>query len=631
MRIQLWKRWICLLLFVLLFTGCSAANPAETTQQPEQTDVQTTKSREYFTTLKGNKKDTFTIMLYVNGGIAESEYGLATALLGELLEADLGENVNVILEMGGTDAWQNEHIASDTGARLLLDSEGLFVLEGGPAYTNISSSDKLKEFVASAQEEFPASRYALIFWGSLPMDMADIKAALSGSCLDFIGFDTEAVDSAETAYMLQDAADYLIAHTGAYAAMGWNYDTLLSALSQNSSLPTSDIAQIVSEGMSSNEFYFYTDLLPGVYCADLTEVSYLFTCINSFLSHAQKHLLAGDFAQIALARCSCDTSDRVAVTDIASALAYDESAPLLEAYDTMIVYASSDTSGLSIYFPTDAPEAVEQMLSYYEAQGIAYESFVSSYMSILLGGKAYVKNEFAATSQEMATTYPWYNATLAADYAELYYENYRYDSSVMKLWWKNDHYALVLYEGDETTLANLSIYTYIDTGEDYVLLNKIAITEKDADQDVIAPATDEWLAINGQTVSYAAYSKEDVAYYLVPAYWNDTAVSLVVLKDNTTPDGRVAGVIVQKGPYTDFSIISSGDLISFRYDFYSYDNLRMGESTYGVTIAVADTLRVSTESVDAGDVLICCIATDIFGVTYASESVNIRQAAIING
>jgi hypothetical protein len=120
-------------------------------------------------------------------------------------------------------------------------------------------------------------------------------------------------------------------------------------------------------------------------------------------------------------------------------------------------------------------------------------------------------------------------------------------------------------------------------------------------------------------------------YFLIPSYLNGAVASLVVVKDDTTPDGRVTGAILPEGPYSKFRAIASGDVISFRFDFYSYDSLPVGQNEFGLKIAITDSLRVAAESVSEGDVLICCAATDIYDNTYFSNMVNIRQAAIING
>ena len=47
---------------------------------------------------------------YLCGSDLESQNGCATADLSEMLEVQLPENVNVVIETGGANAWQNAEI-----------------------------------------------------------------------------------------------------------------------------------------------------------------------------------------------------------------------------------------------------------------------------------------------------------------------------------------------------------------------------------------------------------------------------------------------------------------------------------------------------------------------------------------
>ena len=53
-------------------------------------------------------------MVYMCGSDLESELGSATKDLEEMLAADLSEQVNVIIETGGTRQWKNDVISTET-------------------------------------------------------------------------------------------------------------------------------------------------------------------------------------------------------------------------------------------------------------------------------------------------------------------------------------------------------------------------------------------------------------------------------------------------------------------------------------------------------------------------------------
>ena len=61
---------------------------------------------------------------YLCGSDLESQNGCATADLSEMLEVQLPENVNVVIETGGANAWQNEEMDPSKLQRWLYNSDG---------------------------------------------------------------------------------------------------------------------------------------------------------------------------------------------------------------------------------------------------------------------------------------------------------------------------------------------------------------------------------------------------------------------------------------------------------------------------------------------------------------------------
>ena len=66
------------------------------------------------TTIKGNGQDTITIMVYMCGADLESRGGMASKDIQEMLSANLGDKINLILYTGGAKQWQNNVISSST-------------------------------------------------------------------------------------------------------------------------------------------------------------------------------------------------------------------------------------------------------------------------------------------------------------------------------------------------------------------------------------------------------------------------------------------------------------------------------------------------------------------------------------
>ncbi len=66
--------------------------------------------RDNYTQILGGGADEVTVMIYICGADLESDDGCGTLDINEMLAADLGDNVNVILETGGCTYWYTQGI-----------------------------------------------------------------------------------------------------------------------------------------------------------------------------------------------------------------------------------------------------------------------------------------------------------------------------------------------------------------------------------------------------------------------------------------------------------------------------------------------------------------------------------------
>ncbi|MBQ8062947.1 MAG: peptidase C11, partial [Clostridia bacterium] len=223
------------------------------------TEVDTSVSpsaRSKFTTLKGNGQDKVTLMLYIIGTDLESQNGMATQDLNEILHADLSnENLNVIIQTGGCKRWQNNVISSGNIQRWKATSRGMQRL-ATVQKTSMTNPSSLASFIQFAAKEAPADRYMLILWdhggGSVTgygydeyypkdsMDTAEVAKALKagGVKFDFVGFDACLMATLETAISVEPYADYLIASEESEPGTGWYYTNWLTELNQNTSAST---------------------------------------------------------------------------------------------------------------------------------------------------------------------------------------------------------------------------------------------------------------------------------------------------------------------------------------------------------------------------------------------------------
>jgi hypothetical protein len=88
-----------------------------------------------------------TVMIYMVGSDLESKRGLATDDLNEILAADLGENVNVVIQTMGTRQWSSPSVRSDTAERFSIQDGGLHLLDDKLGQLDSTEPQTLTEYI----------------------------------------------------------------------------------------------------------------------------------------------------------------------------------------------------------------------------------------------------------------------------------------------------------------------------------------------------------------------------------------------------------------------------------------------------------------------------------------------------
>ncbi|MBR0213523.1 MAG: hypothetical protein IJL95_02225, partial [Solobacterium sp.] len=115
--------------------------------------------RDKFTQLKGNGQDTVTIMIYMCGSDLETNYGMATSDLNEMLYADQADNVNIIVETGGARKWNNSVISNQVNERYKIMSGRQIARLATLDDRVMSDPGNLTDFIRFSSQNFPADRY----------------------------------------------------------------------------------------------------------------------------------------------------------------------------------------------------------------------------------------------------------------------------------------------------------------------------------------------------------------------------------------------------------------------------------------------------------------------------------------
>ncbi len=370
------------------------------------------------TEILGDGKDVFTIMVYMCGTDLETDYGMASADMNEMLYANPGENLNIIIETGGTKKWQNSVIESNTNQRYRVTEDGLLLLDGNVGKKAMTDPDTLSDFVSYCEEEFPANRYALIFWdhggGSLAgfgydqlfpskksMTLDQIYTALeeAGVKFDFVGFDACLMGTVETAYMLNYHADYMIASEELEPGIGWYYTDWIRELSKDPSMSTLQIGKnIIDSFVSTCQAKVPRDVAT-LSLIDLVELNN--TGDEAFRAFALSAdaMLDDDFKIISDARGNTrefnrSRTDQVDLIHLAENIDSPEAVDLVEAMKKCIKYNRTtsnimNANGLSVYFPYDELKSMSSMMSVYERIGMGeeYTGLVKKFGNMVVGGQ----------------------------------------------------------------------------------------------------------------------------------------------------------------------------------------------------------------------------------------------------
>lgn len=356
-----------------------------------------------------------TVMVYMCGTDLESKSGMATSDLEEMVNAQLGSNINIVLETGGASNWQNQIIKSNTNQRFLVMQGGLKPLDTKVGKRSMVDPNTLADFIQFSAREYPADRYMLILWdhggGSLTaygydelfpgdsMSLDEINAALKkgGVKFDMIGFDACLMATLETALVAGQYSDYLIASEAVEPGTGWYYTDWLSKLSENPAMDSLDVGKAIIDDYVKMSGNSQTTLS----ITDLAELSGTVPAVFNAFSSSTSQLIAGDgFNTVATARSGSrdfSTSSKINQIDLihfAENLATPESTALAATLRDAVKYNRNSTNishanGLSIYFPYQSLGKVSTAIQTYDAIGLdkSYSECIKSFASVAAGGQ----------------------------------------------------------------------------------------------------------------------------------------------------------------------------------------------------------------------------------------------------
>ncbi len=659
-------------------------------------------SRDKYTQILGNSRDTMTIMVYICGTDLESKNGMASSDIQEMLAASFDDNLNLILYTGGCKQWQTNGISNSVHQIYQVKNGRMQRLESDMGSKSMTDPDTLCEFIRYCKKNFPANRNQLILWdhgggsvtgfgydekkaGSGSMDLAEIDDALAAANVrfDFIGFDACLMATAETALMLADHADYMIASEETEPGIGWYYTNWLTAVGDNTSLSTPEIGKLIIDDFVSTCARKCSGQKTTLSVIDLAEFSHTVPDkLNGFAKSVSNMLTNEEFKTVSDARyatrefAGSSQIDQVDLAHLAQNMKTSEGDALSKAIKNAVKYnrTSSNISnayGVSIYFPYRKTSNVDTACSTYSAIGMdsEYSKCIRQFASLETSGQiaaggtsnplsslmGMMGNGGSGGSADMIgqllgsflsgadrnieglddsnTAYMQDTALSTDDTAEYIAANY-FDVTNL-IWEKNGsgEYIMMLPENQWEMVHDLNKNLFYDDGTGYVDMGLDNVFSFDDDGNLIADTDDTWIAINGQPVAYyhtdtTEFSEDDytISGY-VPALLNGERVNLILVFDDENPYGYIAGATTDYKNNETAAVAKSlitlqaGDKLDFLCDYYAYDGDFLDSYYLGEQMTVTDEMEISNVSVGSGALKITYCFTDIYNQEYWTESI----------
>lgn len=591
--------------------------------------------------------DTFTLMIMMNGSDLETDDGSATDDILELMDSGFNaDRLQVLLLTCGTSEWQNDVIPAEVPMIWRVYDDGLEELFQYQERISVGNPDLLSSFVSYCYENYPADRYGLVFWnhGGGPilgygadewfdgdsLLLPDLATALdatpaTGTPFAFVGFDACLMGSLETALVLQDYADYLIASEELEPGTGWDYGAFRK-LADDPSMPVEKFGEILVDAFidtNKPSREMPTGDTATLSVVDLKAVEDVAVALEAVARHLTPVTL-GEYPALARTRFSLRSfgdggpqgtdADLIDLEKLARQFADalpEQSFALRMALEKAVVYSGAtanlleQASGLSVYFPFSEKGELAEYLAMYRNLGIlpSYTLFIEDFATILNGEPLYDISFFFAEEPD--------DLSIGIGPASLEY--------VTEL-------NFELWQQEEES----------DTAETYwyIQLARIPVESISEEGVIVDPFVDTWITLEDQFACLYMLDRTPTGTrYAIPAYLNDEDVNIIVVYDETFPDGIVVGAVpVEQDafamPARSMLSFHRGDILELQYRaiLMSEDDRELTDEEYadeiwyvGEPITLSGRPTMGTAQVGAGIYRYCYVATDLQQNQFASD------------
>ena len=603
------------------------------------------------------------MMVYMIGSNLESEGGAGSADLQEMLNADTGDQLKIVVETGGASAWMNNMVSPDVHQRWEIQNGEITYLcdAGNDCMTEIAP---LQDFISWTAENYPADRYMLVLWdhgggtlggfgwdevndnGGFSLSTLSQAIEQSGVTLDIIGFDACLMATIETGYCLEPYADYLIASEELEPGDGWYYTDFLTKWGEDLSMDSVALGQLIIDDYAS---YYGNDSVT-LSISDLREIPFVYQQLGTYLTEAQDQIEVDNrnFQMLSMARSNareyadCEI-DQIDIMDMVSQTEDIEAKDdLLAAVQSCVKYRNNSSligsNGLAMYFPYRTLDSYSKASALFGE--IDYEDplpFYDYFLSIMACGQQRSRSTgtIRQSEQENYANENWYqdfqtDFDFGDDYSELYLQE------------TEDGFIVDLPDEVWNQITDMQLAVMMEYQDGYLDLGNDNIVNQNDDGDAIIDFDGSWISINDVPVAFYAdktYENEKGTIFSGTVYAvlnGEKDIELVLEWEPLTDEifesgdyelkGYVKGYreinnqtqTMEKGLHT----LEKGDTIAIVYDYYDADGNYVSSETPMdlITVDSQDALQVSYADISDSNVMFWGTLFDIYQQELYTET-----------
>lgn len=604
----------------------------------------------------------WTIMLYLCGSDLESNDGTCSDNLKEVLDADFGDRVNVLVLTGGSSRWDMDGIDPDILEYWHVE-DGKLISDRKLEAASMGDPDTLSAFISWGAAACPAEKYGLILWdhggGSLTgicwdensdddnLTLPELTSALdtAGVQLEMIGMDACLMASLETAAAIDGHAAYLVASQESEPGRGWDYRSFLNYLKMN---PDSDGAALGRQICESYYEKCRADELNAMATLSVVDLSKIASLEETFQAMTDEMvLLTQDHESLRTLCQSADSAenyggnsrsegytdmiDLYGFTKNAQTVLPDTSQTLLSLLDEAVFYEihgsqRAGANGLSVIYPLYVDSDVTELFSDI-SDNLSYQQ----YMTIIADNwddSSWTSGYTWTDDDDNEETDSGGNSFLPLPDTFNPVQSSDYDIELSQELSADGYLNLFIESGlDAVSRADFSLMMRDEDSGDYIFLGTDSDVDADWDNGIITDNFQgSWITIGGEYVNANLIEMtDDYNIYTIPAIVNDeeTNIRAIYSFDDETYSvlGTYDGVDSTTGASgRDIRPLQEGDEVTFTFQAFT-ENFEDTERYVSDTITWSDDTEMTDEDLFDGTYLYLLSVYDYFENEYDGDPV----------